>query len=169
MLPDTLIWLKAKVEELLAEEQAGCRPGQSMVEQIFNSWVITEKHLQHQCNLIHNFIDFKKVLDKALPALADVLHDLNISALMTLLTSLYPLMYSVIQTAHLVTFAWWHHWYLCILTNVLCSPNIRLTFAWWHHWFLCILTNVLCDPTSSPCHLCLLTPLIPLYIDQCTL
>ena len=46
-------WLKA--EELLAEEQAGFRPGRSTVEEIFNSWVIIEEHLQHQHNLFHNF------------------------------------------------------------------------------------------------------------------
>ena len=43
--------LKAKAEELLAEDQAGFRPGRSTVEQIFNSGVITEKHLQHQRDL----------------------------------------------------------------------------------------------------------------------
>ena len=37
--------LKAKAEELLAEEQAGFRPGQSTVEQIFNSQVIIEEEL----------------------------------------------------------------------------------------------------------------------------
>ena len=43
--------LKAKAEELLAEDQAGFRPGRSALEQIFNSRVITEKHLQHQRDL----------------------------------------------------------------------------------------------------------------------
>ena len=52
--------LKAKAEELLAEDQAGFRPGRSTVEQIFNSRVVSEKHLQHQRDLFHNFIDFKK-------------------------------------------------------------------------------------------------------------
>ena len=56
--------LKAKAEELLAEEQAGFRPGWSTVEKIFNNRVITEKHLQHQSNLFHNFIDFKRVFDR---------------------------------------------------------------------------------------------------------
>ena len=55
--------LKVKAEELLAEDQAGFRPGQSTVEQIFNSQVITEKHLKHQRDLFNNFIDFKKVCD----------------------------------------------------------------------------------------------------------
>ena len=59
-----LNWLKAKAEELLAEDQAGFRPGQSTLEQIFNSQVITEKHLQHQPNQFNNFIDFKKACDR---------------------------------------------------------------------------------------------------------
>ena len=56
--------LKAAPVELLAEEQAGFRPGRSTVEQIFNSRIIIEKHLQHQRDLYHNFIDFKKVFDR---------------------------------------------------------------------------------------------------------
>ena len=42
-----------KAEELLAEEQAGFRPGRSTVEQIFNSRVIVGKHLQHKRDLFH--------------------------------------------------------------------------------------------------------------------
>ena len=38
---------QGQAEELLAEEQAGFRPGWSTVEQIFNSQVIMEKHLHH--------------------------------------------------------------------------------------------------------------------------
>ena len=52
--------LEARAEELLAEEQAGFRPGRSTVEEIFSSGVIKEKHLQHQRDLFHNFIDLKK-------------------------------------------------------------------------------------------------------------
>ena len=37
---------EAKAEELLAEDQAGFRPDQSAVDQIFNSRVIIEKRLQ---------------------------------------------------------------------------------------------------------------------------
>ena len=57
--------LKTKPEELLAEEQAGRRPDRSSVEQILNSQMIIEKHLQHQRDLFHNFIDFKEVFDRA--------------------------------------------------------------------------------------------------------
>ena len=64
MLQAILNRLKAKAEELLAEEQAGFRPGRGKVEQICSCWVIIETHLQHQCHLSHNFIDFKKVFDR---------------------------------------------------------------------------------------------------------
>ena len=48
MLRVTLNRLKTKAEKLLSEEQAGFRPGRSSVEQIFNSRVIREMHLQPQ-------------------------------------------------------------------------------------------------------------------------
>ena len=70
--------LKAKAEELLTEKQAGFKPGLSTVEQIFNSQVILEKHLQHQRSLFHNFIDVKKVLDRVWHAgLWQVLRSIN--------------------------------------------------------------------------------------------
>jgi len=56
--------LKNVTEELLAEEQAGFRAGRSTVEQIFNCRIIIEKHLEHQKDLYHNFIDFKKAFDR---------------------------------------------------------------------------------------------------------
>ena len=55
---------RLKAEEMLAEEQADFRPGRSTAEQIFNSRVIIEKHLQHQHDLFHNFVDFKKANDR---------------------------------------------------------------------------------------------------------
>ena len=64
MLQFILNRLKAKAEELLAEDQTGFRPGWSTVEQIFNSQVITEKHLEHQRDLFNNFIEFKKACDR---------------------------------------------------------------------------------------------------------
>ena len=53
MLRVILSRLKAKAVELLAEEQTCFRPGRTTVEQIFNSRVIIEKHLQHQRDLFH--------------------------------------------------------------------------------------------------------------------
>ena len=51
-------------EQLLAKEQAGFRWGTSFIEQIFNCRVMIEKHLEHQEDLHHNFIDFKKAFDQ---------------------------------------------------------------------------------------------------------
>ena len=64
MLRVILNRLKKEAEEHLAEEQAGFRPGRSTVEQIFNCHIMMEKHLQHQKELFHNFIDFKKASDR---------------------------------------------------------------------------------------------------------
>ena len=64
MLQVILNRLKVKAEELLTEEQAGFRPGRSTVDQTFDSQTIIEKCLQHQNDLFHNFIDFKKAFDR---------------------------------------------------------------------------------------------------------
>ena len=64
MLRIILNRLKNEAEQHLAEEQAGFRPGRSTVEQIFNCRILMEKHLQHQRDLCHNFIDFKKAFDR---------------------------------------------------------------------------------------------------------
>ena len=55
--------LKAKAEELLAGERAGFRPNESIVELSLNSRIIIEKHQQHQRDLFHKLIDFKKAFD----------------------------------------------------------------------------------------------------------
>ena len=64
MLRVILNRLKKEAEEHLSEEQAGFRAGRSTVEQIFNCHILMEKHLQHQRDLFHNFIDFKKAFDR---------------------------------------------------------------------------------------------------------
>mgnify|MGYP006273469667 CR=1 FL=1 len=64
MLRVILNRLKKEAEEHLAEEQAGFRAGRSTVEQIFSCRILMEKHLQHQRDLLHNFIDFKKAFDR---------------------------------------------------------------------------------------------------------
>ena len=64
MLRVILNRLKKEAEEHLAEEQAGFRTGRSTVEQIFTCRILMEKHLQHQRDLFHNFIDFKKAFDR---------------------------------------------------------------------------------------------------------
>ena len=51
-------------EEIIAEEQASFRAGRSTTEPIINLRILCEKYLQHQQNLYHVFIDFKKAFNK---------------------------------------------------------------------------------------------------------
>ena len=64
MLKVILKRLKPKAEEIIAEEEAGFKGGRSTTEQIFNIRSLCEKYLQHQQNLYHVFIDFKKAFDR---------------------------------------------------------------------------------------------------------
>ena len=50
---------------MLAEKQTGFIQGRSTVQQVFNSQVIIEKHLQLQLDLFHSFIDFKTAFHRA--------------------------------------------------------------------------------------------------------
>ena len=54
-----------KAEKIIAEEQAGFRAGRSTTEQIFTLRILCEKYLQHQQDLYHVFVDFKKAFDRA--------------------------------------------------------------------------------------------------------
>ena len=56
--------LRPQAKKIIAEEQTGFRAGSSTTEQIFNLLILCEKSLQHQQNLCHVFIDFKKVFDR---------------------------------------------------------------------------------------------------------
>ena len=64
MLKIILNRLKPKMEKIIAEEQAGFRAGRSTTEQIFNLCILCEKYLQHEQDLYHVFIDFKKAFDR---------------------------------------------------------------------------------------------------------
>ena len=64
MLKTILNRLQPQAEEIIAEEQAGFTAGRSTTEQIFNLRILCEKYLQHQQNLYHVFIDFKKAFDR---------------------------------------------------------------------------------------------------------
>ena len=64
MLKIILKRLQPQAEEIIAEEQAGFRAGRSITEQIFNLRILGKKYLQHQQNLYHVFIDFKKAFDR---------------------------------------------------------------------------------------------------------
>ena len=63
MLKTILNRLKPQAK-IIAEEQAGFREGRSITEQIFNLRILCEKYLQHQQDLYHVFIDFKKAFDR---------------------------------------------------------------------------------------------------------
>ena len=65
MLKIILNRLKSQAEKIIAEEQAGFRAGRSTTEQIFNLRILCEKYFQHQQNLYHVLITFKKAFDRA--------------------------------------------------------------------------------------------------------
>ena len=60
MLKTLLNRLKSQAEKIIAEEQAGFRAGRSSTEQIFNLRFLCEKYPQHQPDLYHIFMEFKK-------------------------------------------------------------------------------------------------------------
>ena len=64
MLKIILNKLRLQAEKIFVEEQAGFRAGRSTKEQIFNLRILCEKNLQHQQDLYHVFIDFKKAFDR---------------------------------------------------------------------------------------------------------
>ena len=63
MLKIILNRLKPQAEKIIAEKQAGFKAGRSTTKQIFNLRILCEKYLQHQQDLYHVFIDFKKAFD----------------------------------------------------------------------------------------------------------
>ena len=64
MLKIILSRLKPQAEKIIAEEKAGFRAGRSTTEQIFNLRILCEKYLQHQRDLYHVFLNFKKAFDR---------------------------------------------------------------------------------------------------------
>ena len=64
MLKVILKRLSPQAGEIIAEEQAGFRSGRSTSEQIFNLRVLGEKYSQHQQDIFHVFIDYKKAFDR---------------------------------------------------------------------------------------------------------
>ena len=91
MLKILLNRLKPQAEEIIAEEQAGFPMGRSTTEQIINLKVLMEKYQQHQQDLYHVFIDFKKAFGRVWhAALWTTMHKYNIGAnLLTIIKSLY--------------------------------------------------------------------------------
>ena len=90
MLKIILNGLKPQAE-ITAEEQAGFRAGRSTTEQIFNLRILCEKYVQHQQDIYHVFIDFKKAFDRAWhAALWATMKKYNISAnLIQVIKNLY--------------------------------------------------------------------------------
>jgi hypothetical protein len=91
MLRVILNRLVHQAEQILEEEQAGFRAQRSTTEQIFNLRLLVEKHLEHQKELYHNFIDFKKAFDRVWhEGLWRVLKEYNIdNQLIEVIKSLY--------------------------------------------------------------------------------
>ena len=91
MLRIKLDRLKPRAEKIIAKEQAGFRAGRGTTEQIFNLRILCEKPLQHQQDLYHVFIDFKKAFDRVLhAALWATMKKYNIGAnLIQVIKSLY--------------------------------------------------------------------------------
>ena len=82
--------LKPQAEIIITEEQAGFRAGRSTTEQIFNLRILCEKYLQHQQDLYHVFIDFKKAFDRVWCAALWATMKYNISAkLIRVIKNLY--------------------------------------------------------------------------------
>ena len=91
MLRVILNRLVNQAEQILEEEQAGFRSQRSTTKQIFNLRLLVEKHLEHQKELYHNFIDFKKAFDRVWhEGLWRVLKEYNIdNRLIEVIKSLY--------------------------------------------------------------------------------
>ena len=56
--------LRPQAKEITAEERTGFRPGRSTTEQIFNLRILCERYFQHQPDLLHVYVDFKKAFDR---------------------------------------------------------------------------------------------------------
>jgi hypothetical protein len=91
MLKVLLNRLQPQAEKIIGEEQAGFRAGRSTTEQIFNLRILCEKYLQHQQDLYHVFVDFKKAFDRVWhAALWATMRLYNINAnLITIIEHLY--------------------------------------------------------------------------------
>ena len=91
MLKILLNRLTPQAETIIVEEQVGFRPGRSATEQIFSLRILCERYLQHQQDLFHVFVDFKKAFDRVWhAALWSTMKLYNINAnLIKVIESLY--------------------------------------------------------------------------------
>ena len=116
--------LKPLAENIIAEEQAGFRRGRSTIEQIFNLRILCEKHLQHQRNIYHVFIDFKKAFDRVWhEALWATMTKFNISGkLIETIQSLYENAMSAVLVQR--TTGEWFHTSVGVRQGCLLSPTL---------------------------------------------
>ena len=91
MLKILLNRLTPQAEMIIAEEQAGYGPGRNTTAQIFSLRILCERYLQHQQDLFHVFVDFKKAFDRVWHvALWSTMELYNINAnLIKVIESLY--------------------------------------------------------------------------------
>ena len=124
MLKIILNRLKPQAENFIAEEQAGFRHGRSTVEQIFNLRILCEKHLQHQRNIYHVFIDFKKAFDRVWhEALWATMKKFNISGkLIETIQSLYENAMSAVLVQGAT--GEWFHTSVGVRQGCLLSPTL---------------------------------------------
>ena len=72
-----------QIEEIVSEEQAGFRAGRNTTDQSRKFRILSEKCLQHQQNLNHVFVDFKKSFDRVWhAALLASIQKYNVSAIL---------------------------------------------------------------------------------------
>ena len=72
---------KPQAKKIITEEQAGFRAERSATEQIFNLRILCEEYIQHQQDLYHVFIDFKKAFGRVWhAALCATMKKYNINA-----------------------------------------------------------------------------------------
>ena len=131
MLKVILNRLKPQAEEIIAEEQAGFRDGRSTTEQIFNLRILCEKYLQHQQNLYHVFIDFKKAFDRVWhTALWATMRKYNISAnLVRTIEQLYDKATSAVQMNGSI--GQWFRTTVGVRQGCLLSPTLFNIFLEW--------------------------------------
>ena len=146
MLKSILNRLKSQAEKIITEERAGFRAGRSTTEQILSLCILCEKYLQHQQDLYHVFIDFKKAFDRVWhAALWATMKKYNIS---TNLIQVIKNLYNKATSAVLFNSSigdWFRTtvgvWQECLLIHPLQhisgkDHNRRLRRSQWHcqHW-----------------------------------
>ena len=115
--------LKPQAEEINAEEQAGFRSGRSTTEQIFNLRILCEKYSQHQQDIYHVFIDFKKAFDRVwYDALWDITKKYNMGQKLINIMQLYAKASSAVLVQG--TEGDWFHTSVGVRQGCLLSPTL---------------------------------------------